>query len=71
MTLGRIYAIIFVEGLFPRSVQCAKLGFCAIPSATLNEIMKYKVFTLQQLLGYRHQTFAVVQTKVCDNGGVG
>lgn len=33
--------------------------------------VKYKTFTLQKLLGYRHETFALVQTKVRDNSGVG
>lgn len=71
MTLGRIYAVFFVEGLFPRDVQCTKLSFCAMTSVTLNEMSEVQAFTLQKLLGYRHEALALVQTKVRDNSGVG
>lgn len=71
MTLSRIYAIFIVEGLFPHGVQCTKLGFCAMTSATLNGTNEAQAFTLQKLLGYRHETLTLVQAKVCDNGGVG
>lgn len=71
MTLGRIYVVFFVKGLSPRGAQCAKLGFCAMTSATLNEMDEAQAFTLQKLLGYRHETLTLVQTKVRDNGGIG
>lgn len=71
MTLGRIYAVFFVEGLSPRGAQCTKFGFCAMTLATLNEMDEAQAFTLQKLFGYRHETLTLVQTKVRDNGGVG